>query len=279
LITPLLCRGVALAASEDRMPRAILDGLARTGATVFPGMPVFFEKLAELEEAPPLPKLRLCISAGAPLPARVGEAFSRRFSLKVHTFYGSSECGGIGYDGSEEPVYEEGFAGQPMRNVEITAMGEAGQIAIRSGAVGCGYYPEDEPEMLGGGRFIPADLVRMDARGMHITGRTSDVINIAGRKLNPAEVEARLAQCPGVRQVFVFGVASALRNEEAVACVSGPADAETVLRYARTVLSGWQVPKDVWLVDEVPVNDRGKVSRRELAERYAQARRAGTRNA
>ena len=64
-------------------------------------MPVFFEKLAELENLPPLPHLRLCISAGAPLPARVGEAFSARFGLKVHTFYGSSECGGIGYDASE----------------------------------------------------------------------------------------------------------------------------------------------------------------------------------
>ena len=104
---------------------------------------------------------------------------------------------------------------------------------------------------------------------MYLSGRATDVINIAGRKLNPAEVEARLAQCPGVRQVVVFGVASALRNEEAVACVSGNAEAEEVLRYARTVLSGWQVPKDVWLVDEVPVNERGKVSRKELARAWA----------
>jgi acyl-coenzyme A synthetase/AMP-(fatty) acid ligase len=270
LITPLLCRGVPLVASEDRMPRAILHDLARTGATVFPGMPVFFEKLAGMEGGAALPALRLCISAGAPLPARVGEAFSARYGLKVHTFYGSSECGGIGYDRSEERVYEEGFVGTAMRNVEIAQFGEAGQIAVRSRAVGDGYYPEPEAEALGGGRFVPADLVRMGARGMYLVGRATDVINIAGRKLNPAEVEARLVECPGVRQVVVFGVASALRNEEAVACVSGSADIEEVLRYAREVLSGWQVPKDVWLVDEMPVNDRGKVSRRELARRYAE---------
>jgi len=270
LITPLLCRGVPLAASEDRMPRAILTGLARTGATVFAGMPVFYEKLAGLENGPVLPRLRLCISAGAPLTARVGEAFTARYGVKVHTFYGSSECGGIGYDWSDEEVYEEGFAGQAMRNVEIAPYGEAGQIAVRSEAVGLGYYPEPEPEVLGEGRFVPGDLVRMEVRGMYLEGRATDVINIAGRKLNPAEVEARLLQCPGVRQVVVFGVASALRNEEAVACVSGDAGADAVLRYARTVLSGWQVPKDVWLVDEVPVNERGKISRRELARSYAE---------
>ncbi len=274
LITPLLCRGVPLVASEDRMPRAMLNDLAATGATVFPGMPVFFEKLAMMESGPALGRLRLCISAGAPLTARVGEAFTARYGLKIHTFYGSSECGGIGYDASEEPLYEDGFAGSPLKNVAITPLCEGpGQIAIRGAAVGEGYYPEPVPETLGAGRFIPGDLVRMGARGMYLAGRESDVINIAGRKLNPAEIEQRLAACPGVRQVVVFGVASTLRNEEAVACVSGSAQPADVLRFARGVLSGWQVPKDVWLVDEVPVNDRGKISRRELARAYAERRR------
>jgi acyl-coenzyme A synthetase/AMP-(fatty) acid ligase len=271
LITPLLCRGVPLVASEERMPRAIINDLASTGATVFPGMPVFFEKLGVMESGPALGRLRLCISAGAPLTARVGEAFTARFGLKVHTFYGSSECGGIGYDAGDEAVYEDGFAGTAMKSVEVTPVCEgAGQIAVRSAAVGEGYYPEPCPETLGAGRFVPGDLVRMGARGMYLVGRDTDVINIAGRKLNPAEIEQRLAACPGVRQVVVFGVASALRNEEAVACVSGSALAAEVLRYARSVLSGWQVPKDVWVVDEVPVNERGKISRRELARVYGE---------
>lgn len=276
LITPLLCRGVRLVASEDRMPRAILNDLAATGATVFPGMPVFFEKLAALEARPELSRLRLCISAGAPLPARVGEAFTGRFGIKIHTFYGSSECGGIGYDASDEAVYEDGFGGTPMQNVEVTPLGEGiSQIGVRGAAVGEGYYPEACPETLGGGRFVPGDLVRMGERGMYLAGRDTDVINIAGRKLNPAEVEQRLAGCPGVRQVVVFGVASALRNEEAVACVAGTALPAEVLRFARGVLSGWQVPKDIWLVEEVPVNERGKISRRELARAYAERRGRG----
>ena len=91
--------------------------------------------------------------------------------------------------------------------------------------------------------------------------------------MNPGEVEARLAQCPGVKEVVVFGVASVLRNEEAVACISGTATEDEVLRYARTVLSGWQVPKDVWRVEEMPVNERGKVSRRELAKKYQERKR------
>jgi len=273
LITPLLCRGVGLVCSEERMPRAILNDLERTGATVFPGMPVFYEKLAAMEGGPALTRLRLCISAGAPLPARTAGAFTERYGLKIHTFYGSSECGGIGYDAGEEPVYEDGYAGTPMRNVEIvplTEPGIAGPVEVRSAAVGEGYYPDPAPETLGAGRYVPGDRVRMASRGMYLEGRESDLINIAGRKLNPAEIEARLAACPGVRQVVVFGVPSALRNEEAVACVSGSAPVCDVLRYARAVLSGWQVPKDIWLVDELPVNDRGKISRRALARLYGE---------
>src|SRR5881398_231304 len=94
LITPLLCRGVPLVASEDRMPRAILNDLARTGATIFPGMPVFYQNFGDMQNNPELPRLRLCISAGAPLSKSVGTRFTKEFGLKVHTFYGASECGG-----------------------------------------------------------------------------------------------------------------------------------------------------------------------------------------
>ncbi|MEA3186412.1 MAG: long-chain acyl-CoA synthetase [Chthoniobacter sp.] len=273
LLTPLLCRGIALVASEDRMPRAILLGLAQSRATVFPGMPVFFEKLSDLENAPALPALRLCISAGAPLSRRIAGRFSERFDLKVHTFYGSSECGGIGYDASEALDYEEGFAGAPMRNVQVTPLDalDASRIEVRSDAVGECYFPEDDPKTLGARRFIPGDLIRMSPRGLHLVGRVSDIINIAGRKLNPAEVEARLTGLPGVKQAVVFGIPSPLRHEEAIACVVGDVSATAVLRFARTVLSPWQVPKAVWIAKEIPVNERGKFSRRELARLYLES--------
>ena len=105
---------------------------------------------------------------------------------------------------------------------------------------------------------------------MFIVGRVYDVINVAGRKLNPLELERRLLACPGINQAVVFGVASPLRGEEPVACVAAEhgVDSGTVLRFCQTQLSAWQVPKDIWIVDEIPVNERGKINRRFLAERY-----------
>lgn len=268
LITPLLCRGVALVASDDRMPRAMLNGLAQTGATVFPAMPVFLQKFVELQDVPALPRLRLCISAGAPLPAAVGERFTARYGIRVHTFYGASECGGIAYDAREDGPYEDGAVGEPMQGVGVEGFAD-GRIAVKSGAVGEGYFPADDGGGLGRGCFVPGDLVEQRPGGLFIVGRVSDVINVAGRKLHPAEVEQRLLEYPGVRQAVLFGIPSALRGEEPVACVAGEGvDAAGLMRFCHERLSQWQVPRRIWLVPAIAVNERGKVSRRQLAAQY-----------
>src|SRR5207302_5301798 len=85
LLTPLIARGVPMVLSRDRTPRAVLVDLARTNATVFPGMPVFYQAFCEMEDIPTLSKLRLCISAGAPLPLVVAKKFRENFRLAIHS--------------------------------------------------------------------------------------------------------------------------------------------------------------------------------------------------
>jgi long-chain acyl-CoA synthetase len=272
LITPLLARGVPMAISTDRIPRAVLDDLARTESTVFPGMPLFFQAFAEMSEIPSLPKLRLCISAGAPLSGPVAQTFREKFGLPIHSFYGASECGGICYDRSAKETIE-GFVGTPMDGVELEPLdsdAQATQVQVRSAAVGDSYFPQPEPAKLGAGSFFPDDLLMISEAGVRIVGRLSDVINVAGKKVNPAEVEAHLLQHEAVRQAVVFGRASALRNQEVVACVvaRSETDEAALLKFCRTRLSGWQVPKRIFLLDALPSNERGKISRRELADYF-----------
>ncbi|MEO8439239.1 MAG: class I adenylate-forming enzyme family protein [Spartobacteria bacterium] len=269
LVTPLLARGVPMVMSSDRLPRAVLDNLAQTDATVFPGMPLFYQAFSEMSEAPSLPRLRLCISAGAPLSRRLAEKFRGRFGLPIHSFYGASECGGICYD-REATDEREGFVGPPMQGVELEALNPDGvntQIRVRSAAVGDGYFPEPDPDKLGAGSFLPDDLVTLGEDGVQLVGRLSDVINVAGKKVNPVEVEAHLLTHEEVRQAVVFGRDSALRNQEVVACVvaGNNVDEAGLLQFCRLQLSGWQVPKRIFLLDHLPANERGKISRRHLA--------------
>jgi acyl-CoA synthetase (AMP-forming)/AMP-acid ligase II len=70
----------------------------------------------------------------------------------------------------------------------------------------------------------------------------------------------------------VFGRKSSLRNEEVAACVVAEPNVREseLLTFCRTRLSGWQVPRRIFLLDEIPVNERGKTSRRELALQFSQ---------
>lgn len=273
LITPLIARGVPMVLSHDRMPRAVLDDLARTGATVFPGMPVFFQAFAAMSDIPALDRLRLCISAGAPLSVEVARKFREKFGRPIHSFYGSSECGGICYD-RDAATLEQGFVGEPMQGValEFLEPDAAGSlIRVHSAAVGDGYFPEPDAEKLGNGFFVPDDLLKRTGRSLCIVGRVSDVINVAGKKVNPAEVEAELLRCEGVQHAVVFGRESSLRNEEVAACVvlSRELPEAKLLEFCRRRLSGWQVPKRIFFVEKIPVNERGKTSRRALAQLFA----------
>jgi long-chain acyl-CoA synthetase len=272
LLTPLIARGVPMVLSSDRLPRAVLINLARTNATVFPGMPLFYQAFCDIGEIPALPSLRLCISAGAPLSAAVARKFHQKFKQPIHSFYGSSECGGVCYD-RDGTIFEDGFVGTAMEAVDLEIVDvntTASQVRIRSAAVGDSYYPEPDAEKLSGSIFVPDDLLARRGSGFKIAGRISDVINVAGKKVNPAEVEAHLLRFTGVRQAVVFGCPSLLRNEEVAACVVADVDLveANLLEFCRAELSAWQVPKRIFLVDEIPVNERGKTSRRELALRF-----------
>ena len=145
------------------------------------------------------------------------------------------------------------------------------QVRVHSPAVGDGYFPQPDTNKLSDGVFVPDDLLTETSNGWKLVGRTSDLINVAGKKVNPAEVEAELLLVPGVLEAIVFGRQSLVRNQEVAACVvanSGMSEKE-LLQVCRKRLSGWQVPKRIFVLDQLPVNERGKVSRRELGVRFA----------
>jgi long-chain acyl-CoA synthetase len=282
LLTPLIARGVPMVVSRDTTPRAVLADLARIGATVFPGTPAFYQAFCDVGDVPPLPKLRLCISAGALLSGAVAKKFFEKFNQPIHSFYGASECGGICYD-RHGTTFEGGLVGQPMQGVEVELVDRtesASQIRVRSPAVSDGYFPEPDYQKLGNGVFLPDDLLERHDSALKIVGRISDVINVAGKKVNPAEVEAHLVRFKGVRQAVVFGCpkGAGLRNEEVAACVLASPDVSEsdLLRFCRTALSGWQVPKRIFIVDMIPTNERGKINRRDLARQFSEGRESSS---
>jgi long-chain acyl-CoA synthetase len=269
LVTPILYQGTRFVCSKDRLPRAIQRHIENSAATVLPATPAIFQALGSLSDFDQLGAIRICISAGAPLPAETVQQFFRRFGLRIHSFYGSSECGGIMFDREGRLDAPSGFVGTPLDGVQISRLPND-RIEITGPNVGDGYFPDEEPEILRTGRFVPGDLVRWIGEAAQLYGRTSDFINIAGKKIHPSLVEEHVRKLPGVIEVIAFGVPSPNRNEDLVALVmcNPLIPRQTLEAHCRTGLADWQVPRDFEIVSELPVNARGKIKRSELATDY-----------
>jgi acyl-CoA synthetase (AMP-forming)/AMP-acid ligase II len=269
LITPLLNQGISLVCSSDRLPRAIRKSLQNCAATVLPATPAIFQALSALDGSDALGSVRLCISAGAPLPAETIRQFHARYGLRIHSFYGSSECGGIAFDREGRLDAPSGFVGTPMAGVEIRPR-ENDRIEVRGPNVGDGYFPDPEPEVLDSIRFVPGDLVRWLNHGAQLYGRASDSINVAGKKVHPSVIEEHLRKLPGIIDAIAFGVPSPNRNEDLVVVVltQGSTTRQQLETHCRIGLADWQVPRDFKIVSSLPVNARGKLKRSDLAQEY-----------
>lgn len=266
----MLCGfGVPVVPFYDAIPRALSGVIESSGVTVFPGVPAMYRGLTATGFRSNA--LRLCISAGAPLAGKDGVAFFETTGLKINSFYGASECGGICYDDSAAFDVPEGFVGKPVTGVQVNPLTNdvPGPVIVSGPAVGLGYLPSRAGDMLSGGRYQPPDILEKSEEGFRVLGRDSDFINVGGRKINPFEIENVLRKHPAIVEVVVFGMPdSGSRGEVMAACLVAETSVQSLRQHCGQWVPTWQIPRRWFFVDEMPVNTRGKISRAELREKF-----------
>jgi long-chain acyl-CoA synthetase len=268
LVLPLLLHGIPLILVGSALPEPLRHAAGARGAVTLAAVPALWQTWHQADAIPL--NVQLAISAGAPLPLALEQAIFARHGLKVHNFYGSSECGGIAYDTSALPREDGSYVGSPLRKVSVAA-GEDGCIEVRGDAVAQTYWPEPGPE-LRSGVFRSSDVGEVRAGLVYLRGRAGDQINVAGRKVLPETIEAVLANHPQVRACLAFGVPSSdpQRGESIVACVAAhsPLAGDALKQFAMANLPAWQVPREWWFVETLEANGRGKLSRAERRKFY-----------
>lgn len=257
LVLPLLLHGIPLFLAPAPLPE-ILRGAAKAhwDLTVA-GVPALWH--AWHKAGVILSNVHLAISAGAPLPLSLEREVFEQHGVKIHNFYGSTECGGIAYDAAKTPRADEASVGRPMKGVKVTVNGE-GALVVRSKAVGQTYWPTPEV-MLGQGSFQTCDLADIQDGEIRLRGHTSEHINVAGRKVSPATIEEALREHEAVEECLVFGVPSgnADRMNHIVACVTGRHGIrEELKQFLLQKLPSWQVPREWLFVDSLGINGHGK---------------------
>lgn len=275
LVMPVLLQGTPVVLRDAFVPTQISADAVRYGARTFPGVPFMFAHFAANASTLHWPsRLDRLVSAGAPLDAATVQSFARGFGLKVHSFYGTSETGGIAYDDSSD-LDVSGTVGRALPDVTITLRADegvpsgTGRVHVSSAAVSSGYVgAAGAGEGFTGDGFLTGDYGRYDLRGnLVLTGRASSFINIAGKKVQPEEVEQVLKAMPGVADVRVLGTADPVRGQQIAACIvttGAPLAPAGVRQFCAGRLAAYKVPRTIVFLDRIPLTERGKTDRAKL---------------
>ncbi len=281
---------VAAGASEfivEKYSSSQVLSLLKTGKfTVLPGVPTMFHYILESAKADSGVKLngmRLCISAGAILPADLNKGFEEFFGIKLLDGYGITETSTMVTMNS--PVWGRtlGSCGLPVVGVAVRIVdpatsvdlgpGQEGELIVRGPNVMVGYHnkPTETAAALKNGWYHTGDLAKADANGyLTITGRLKELIIRGGQNIAPGEVEEAVLRHPAILDCAAVGVEHKHLGEIPVVFVvlreGKSVEADALIEFTKAHLSAYKVPAEIHVVKEIPRTGSGKVMRFKLKE-------------
>lgn len=233
--------------------------------------------------------LKKIYSGGAPIPASVLDRVRDRWGVYIHNVYGLTETTSPSHGvpvGAQAPVDPDSGAvsvGVPIYGTVVRILdddgvpvpvGELGELQTEGPGVVPAYWrkPQETARSIPGGRLNTGDVGFMDAGGwFYIVDRKKDMINAAGYKVWPREVEDVLYGHPAVREAAVVGVPDEYRGETVKAIVSlqagASADPEELIAFCKQRMAAYKYPREVVIMEELPKTVSGKILRRELRGR------------
>jgi long-chain acyl-CoA synthetase len=286
IMNTALAAGAALVLHRRFDRDSVLQSVGRDDVTMFFAVPTIYIMLLDAGVRPEdLSNVRYFFSAAATMPIEVAERWKQVFGKPIYEGYGLSETSPFA-SYNHEWRHRPGSVGTAIANVELRIVdpfdteverGAWGEICIKGPNVMLGYWnrPEQTAEALRGGWFHSGDVGYMDEDGfVFIVDRTKDMINAAGFKVWPREVEEVLYQHPGVGECAVYGVPDPIKGEVPAAAIVVAAGARLTPAelegFCRERLASYKIPRTFEMVPSLPKNATGKILKRVLRDQSAQ---------
>ena len=279
--------GTLLLERTFAFPGRTLERMHSERATVFAAVPTVYATLLGMRHSRTYDSVRCLTNAAAGLPPAFHDGIQRLFpNARLYRMYGQSECVRVSYlepelieskptsvgraiPGTEAIVLDE--EGQPV------APGETGVLHVRGPHLMMGYWGDPaltddwlRSGLVPGERMLSThDHFTVDEEGLlYFVGRTDDIVKTRGEKVSTVEIENVLHGLRGVSQVAVVGVPDDLLGAALRAYVvlerGASLTEEHILRFARSKLENFMVPREVVLLDELPHTESGKVRKGSL---------------
>lgn len=283
-----LMRGCCIYPQQVFDVQALLECVARERIQILPGPPTLYQSLlAHPQRAEyDLSSLRVAVTGAAAIPLEMIQRMRDELGLQtIVTAYGLTEtCGFVSIcRPGDAPELVAGTSGRAMPGVEVrcvdakcqpVAPGEAGEIVVRGYNLMQGYFndPHASLEAIDSDGWLhTGDIGVLDEQGyLRITDRLKDMFITGGFNVYPAEIEQSLLQYPGVAQAAVIGIADERLGEVAMAFIL-PApgrviDSASLLAWCREQMANYKVPRRLQLLQSMPLNAAGKVTKAVLRE-------------
>ena len=236
-------------------------------AAVVPSM--LYLLLAQPLEEFDLSELRFVASGAAPLAVGAIEEFVRRVpGVQIREGYGLTETSAL-VSTNPPGAIKQGTVGPPVPGTEVRIVD--GEVCVRSQLVMAGYWeaPELTAETVRDGWLHTGDMGRLDEDGyLSITDRKKDLIIRGGFNVFPRDVEEALLEHRAVATACVVGRPDPVYGEEVVAFVTlaEPVEDEELVAFGRERLGGYKYPREVHVLDALPLTPVGKADRKALRE-------------
>jgi long-chain acyl-CoA synthetase len=279
--------GTLLLERTFAFPGRTLERMHSERATVFGAVPTVYATLLGMQHSRTYDSVRCLTNAAAGLPPSFHDGIQRLFpNARLYRMYGQTECVRVSYLEPELIASNPTSVGRAIPGTEAivlddegqpVAPGETGVLHVRGPHLMMGYWgdpaltqdwlktgPDPEERML-----CTHDHFTVDEEGLlYFVGRTDDIVKTRGEKVSTVEVENVLHGLRGVSQAAVVGVPDDLLGEALRAYVvleQGAAlTEEDILRFARSKLENFMVPREVVLLDELPHTESGKIRKGSL---------------
>ncbi|WP_018884968.1 class I adenylate-forming enzyme family protein [Paenibacillus massiliensis] len=252
-----LIGGITLSVCRQPTPRRAAAQLQNGGRTILLGVPSFYRLLiaAQQLDRQALASLQFGISAGGPLSAAEAEQFESKFGQRVLRLYGSTETGAV----AAEHLLTRGrpqACGMLLPGVKARVSAE-GRLEVCGEGIFAGYIEHGAklvPPVMMDDYYLTEDYASVIGQELVITGRRSKHINVAGRKINPLEIEHALQQMEGVVSVKVTGAPDKLQGEiiRAWLVTSAMLTQADVRKYLKGKVAPYKVPHDIRITDRLP---------------------------
>lgn len=269
-----LMTGATLVLMNKFTPRSYMEVLDREKATLSFIVPAMAKLLisCRLRQAAALSDMRYLVVGAGQITNEVFLGFKDRFGIALSSNYGSTETGGIitRTDGDCYPS-----VGKPMKGVfvqirdnngNLSETGTEGFMWVKADSIMNRYFHKDDI-LDQKGYFFTGDLASMDKDGnIFITGRAKNIVNIGGKKVNPVYVENVFRNYPTISDVVVVGKKRSNGGEclAAVIALKSELDRNDLNRYLHKKLEQYMIPTTIKVVDALPENGMGKISRKEI---------------